>query len=403
MEDVEMKIGEITLELKEVLEAKSQETSELKLKIEELEKKAIALGESDEALAPKLEELEASLKDIEKKLYRTGAPLMENSDLTDRLGLMEKALKELNPTSPRVRFANHLDLDTKFHNTLNGPDGGFLVVPEFVNRILQNVTQISPVRKLASVMTVSSPTVIIPKLTTKLTAYNVGEAESLTESQMKFGQVTINLRQIGAQAIFTRQVIRDSAIDLLGLLSAKATEAFAYKEGVDFISGSGVNAPEGLLTASGTGTVTSATSGTVVIDDIMNMFKTIPHGYNPALLMNKNTLIKLFQQKSSGSGEFLINTNGAEGLNFQIGNVAATICGVPVYIMPALADVAVSSKSVILADLAQGYQVVVNGGMEILRDDLTQGANGMVVFNMFSAVGGAVVLPEAIVVLTTHA
>ncbi len=71
--------------------------------------------------------------------------------------------------------------------------------------------------------------------------------------------------------------------------------------------------------------------------------------------------------------------------------------------MPALADVAVSSKSVILADLAQGYQVVVNGGMEILRDDLTQGANGMVVFNMFSAVGGAVVLPEAIVVLTTHA
>ncbi|MGC2745071.1 MAG: phage major capsid protein, partial [Candidatus Angelobacter sp.] len=115
--------------------------------------------------------------------------------------------------------------------------------------------------------------------------------------------------------------------------------------GADLINGNGTSAPQGLLTAAALG-ATSATSGTVVSSDVEALYFSLNRisRNSPACrwLMNDTTYSVIKKFKDTAGFPLIQYVDDQEKLY-----------GKNISICPSLPNIAVSSKSIILADLSQ--------------------------------------------------
>lgn len=243
---------------------------------------------------------------------------------------------------------------TNAYSEQDPSSGGFLVPEETRSTLLQLALDQSVVRSRATVISMGSLTTKIPFVdhTTNVGSvfggmvfYWVGESETITATQAKFGNVKLEANKLVGGARIPNELWNDAPA-LTTWLEMAAPQGLAFYEDTAFISGDGVDKPLGVLKSLAKIQVARTTSGTLVPADIYAMYsRMLPQSLgNSVWLVNQTLLPALF-----GMQTIVKNVAGTEnvGGGFPLGvvNIAGspvpTILGRPMIItekMPALAN-----------------------------------------------------------------
>lgn len=296
------------------------------------------------------------------------------------------------------------DEEKKAYNTFTNVDGGFLCPTEYSNELIKDIEEYSALRGVVTVKTTSAKDVEIPKRTSILKAYWKHEAEELTESQSKYGTMTITPHALTALSIASQESLEDAEFDLAAEIRSDTAEAFAVSEGRAFVLGEGdsKNQPYGFLTDPNVAVVTATSSEAAQHSfswkDLLDLVKTVPSAYarNAIFAMSRETLIEMMKM-TDDNGNPIWQSGIATGR-------PNTILGYGYIELPDMPSIGkANAKPVVFADFRQFYRIVDRTDVTITVDATTLAHKRQIRFITSKRVGGAVVQPKAGAILKVKA
>lgn len=192
--------------------------------------------------------------------------------------------------------------------------GGFLVPEEVRTNLMQLAIEKSIVRSQATVITMGSLTTKIPFVDATTTVgsvfggmvfYWIGESQSITPTNAKFGNVKLEANKLVGGARVPNELWMD-APGLGTWLDQAAPVGMGFYEDVAFINGTGVDQPLGVRQSTAKVQYDRAAgSGAIAASDIYGMYaRMLPTSLGSAVwLVNQTALPKLFDL-STGTGGF---------------------------------------------------------------------------------------------------
>jgi HK97 family phage major capsid protein len=124
--------------------------------------------------------------------------------------------------------------------------GGYLVPPEFATDIIDLRETYGVARQVARVVPMSSDTLTIPRRTGGLTAYFVGEASTITDSNKTWDQVNLVAKKLAALTLWSSELNEDAMISIGDDLAGEIAYAFSQKEDECYFNGDGTSTYGGI-------------------------------------------------------------------------------------------------------------------------------------------------------------
>lgn len=288
-------------------------------------------------------------------------------------------------------------------------EGGYLAPIEWDRTITDRLVQVSPIRGIASVQSIS--TAGYSKLFNNrgTTSGWVGETTARPQTNTPtFSPMTYKPGELYANPAATQQMLDDAEVNLEQWLAGEVETEFAYQEGIAFLTGTGANdRPNGLLTyVTGAAnaaahpwgdikTVGSGAVGGITADALVDLIYELPEEYtaNARFLMNRTTQGTVRKLKD-GQGNYLWQPSYVAGQ-------PATIAGYPVTTVAGMPNVAANSIPAMFGDFKRGYQIVDRTGVRVLRDPFTN--KPFVQFYTTKRVGGGLLNPDVLKALKINA
>ena len=337
-----------------------------------------------------LSALQAQVTDVAKKSNRVGGS-DRNADVEAHSAAFDKWA--------RKGIDDNLEALERKAVTLNNGDasGGFLVPETWEAGIRDDLRTLSPIRLRSTVIQVSSDDYRYLKNLRGLQTGWVGETDARPETATPtLSETKVPMGEIYANPAASQRALDDSAFDLEAWLNQNISEEFAIEENKAFVTGNGINKPQGILTTAGLPTVASGaaaavTNPDVIVDMIYKM--TAAYRTGAAFYSNGATTAGLRKLKD-GQGNYI----------WQPGLVAGTPATLGGYEQVELEDmpaVAAGAFPMFFANLKQGYMIADRIGIRTLRDPYTH--KPFVHFYATKRVGGMVQDPKAFVLLKVAA
>jgi HK97 family phage major capsid protein len=129
----------------------------------------------------------------------------------------------------------------------SGSTGGYLVPPEVSGELLKIREQSNILRPLFSQIQVNADVLRIAAQTSGLLAGWVAELAEKPESELSFGEISVNVFWKAGMAVVSNQLLRNSNPSIDSLIYNDLGRRLAALEEIAFISGSGTGQPLGLL------------------------------------------------------------------------------------------------------------------------------------------------------------
>jgi HK97 family phage major capsid protein len=397
----------MSLELKKAIDDLGTAFAEFKSTNEErLQKlqKGQSVTELDQKLAKlsdrlsDLDQIKADIEALQAKANRPGAGKNEDPVKAEHKQAFGKFLRKGNDDGL-------LDLERKAYNVTTDADGGYAVPEELDRDILSLMKDVSPIRSIATVRTIS--TADYKKLVNirGTTSGWVDEDDPRTAtSSSQLAAVMPFMGEIYAFPQATQQMLDDVFFNAESWLTDEVSVDFAQKEGAAFITGDGTKKPKGFCAYT-----------TAATPDSSRAFGTLEHiatGVSndwPAS-EKENKLIDLIYAVKQGyraNARFVIGRpmlgeirkfRDTEGnLLWQPGLQAgqpSQLLGYPVTEAEDMPVKAANSLSVAFGDFKRGYLIVDRIGTRVLRDPFTN--KPYVGFYVTKRLGGCVVDSQAI-------
>lgn len=398
--------------------------AEVKKLVDDLGKSVHDMRQNNEAKMAELAKNNgvAELKAAQEKLDEQVANMVKGlTDLQRANALGADNQKSNDDVAPEIKAAfSHLvrrgegGLDAKSLSSLTNPDGGYLVPRDTSGRIIKKAQDYSPMRRYASVQSISGDALEGLNDNGVISTGWVGETASRTvTATTQLGMWKVPAHEIYANPQATQRMLDDAEINVEAWISGKLAEAFGQAEASAFISGDGVGKPRGILSRTFATTtdasrawgtvqkVASGASGAFVAtpnaaDCLISLMTALHPKYwaGAIFAMNRYTLGEVMKLKDD-TGAYIWQPN------FQLG-AAGTILGQKVDAsFDHLPSLGAASKSIVFGDFSNAYQIVDKKGITILRDPLTN--KPYVGFYTTRRVGGDVINSEAYKVLSFEA
>lgn len=278
------------------------------------------------------------------------------------------------------------------------PDGGYTVTPAIDERIVKRIYETSPMRQLATVVTIG---------TDKMEGFNdldegsagwVGEKQPRPETSTPgLGKWEIPVHEMYAMPKSTQKLLDDSMFDIEAWLAEKTSDKFTRTENAAFVSGTGVLQPKGLWAYDSVATadatrawgkfehVNTGTNGGFGIapsgsDKLIDLVFKLKASYrsNANWMMSRATLAEVRKLKD-GDGNYLWQPDFSQ-------RQGGLVLGYPVAEGEDVPALSTGSKSIAFGDFREAYTIVDRAGIRVLRDPLTQ--KGFVLFYTTRRVGG---------------
>lgn len=395
------KFGEDSAEFKE-FQAKTEKVfDETEKKNQELVKQMAEEVKKNDALKERMESLELEI------VTKSQASDVDYKTMPEYKAFEQVIRHGLDGVSDEER-KTFLDYHRE-QKTLRSDDqtrGGYLVVNEQDNQIIKQITEISNVRQIARVKTVSKKTLDIPTRTGIPSATYEGEAEAGNDTNSTYGAEQVTTYRLTNTIPFTQDQMMDSSFDLMSEINMDNGEAFAQAEGRGFVNGTGFKQPEGFLQHAALSTAFNASTnlvgyretenvGAITGDDLLLMTGDLKVGYNPMFVFNRQTLAKLRTLKGT-DGHYLWQENLAPG-------APNTIAGEPYMVLQDMPSIAANSFSVAYGDFMRGYCITDRTGTLMIMDEYSQKRKAIIELTFHRWNTGQVILPEAIKLLRTKA
>lgn len=142
---------------------------------------------------------------------------------------------------------------------LVGSDGGFLVPPQFSEKIFEKVFAPDALLSKTDGYTTAGNSMVFPRLKEDsratgsrhggVTSYWVSEGDSITESRPKFGRLEMILHKLACLGVVTEELLTDSGTALNTYLSNIFAKEISFMVGNAIFRGTGAGQPMGILNA----------------------------------------------------------------------------------------------------------------------------------------------------------
>jgi HK97 family phage major capsid protein len=292
-------------------------------------------------------------------------------------------------------------------------NGGYLLPPPTVGRIVKKVFELSPIRAIASVQQVSTDA-LEGLYDNDESSYGwVGEvAARTTTTTPTLGKYRIEVAEMYADPKCSQRLLDDAAVDHEAWLAAKVADKFSRVEGYAFINGTGVGQPRGFasytMATTGDGSRTwgqiekvkttangdfAASNPADKLFDLIQAFKTV-YLQNARWVTTREVIAKVRKFKESTTNAYMWQPGLAQG-------TPDTLLGYPIVIAQDVPALATGSLSMWLGDWMEAYQIVDRFGIRTLRDPFTD--KPYVHFYSTRRVGGGVVNFEALKAISFEA
>jgi HK97 family phage major capsid protein len=297
-------------------------------------------------------------------------------------------------------------LESKAMSVVSDPDGGFAVPSELSERIISRQYDTTPLRQMATVMTINSDAVEMLRDTDDAEALWLNELDTRSDTEAgQFGRVRISAFELHAQPKATQKLLDDANVNIEEWIVNKIAARFARRENNAFVNGDGVTMPRGFATypVAATGDdsrawgtfeyVATGASGAFASsnpgDALISLMHKLRAGYLPkaAWMMPRTASEAIRKFKESTTNAYIWQPGLAAG-------APSTLLGYPVHLGEDMPTVAANSLSVAFGNFADAYTIVDRVGVRILRDPYT--AAPFVKFRCNKRVGGDVTNFEAV-------
>ena len=276
-------------------------------------------------------------------------------------------------------------------------DGGYVVPTELEAQIGKRLSQLSPIRAIASVRQMSASVLRKPFALTGFasgwTAETGARAQTATPT---LTELQFPAMELYAMPAATQTLLDDSAVDIDEWISAEVEVAFAEQEGTAFVLGDAVNKLRGFLnyptvaesawtwgnfgyTPTGvSGALPASNPSDILVDTVF----TLKSGYrqNANWVLNRKTQ-GIIRKLKDVNGEYLWQPSAIAGGK-------ATLMGFPVVEAEDMPNIGANSMSVAFGDFSRGYLIADRIGVRVLRDPYS--AKPYVLFYTTKRVGGGV-------------
>jgi HK97 family phage major capsid protein len=373
-------------------ESKSNHEERLK----ELEKKASL----DSALAHKMAHLSDEVVEKMKQFERIGVAYQRPAfDVSSEASSYAEESKA--DFVKYIRKGEGSGFDIKALSTTQEHGGGYLIPRVVVNRIGQDLQKYSPLRRLASVMQISSSSVDLLIDKKGADVGWVGETEERAEtSTPELQKLSILVHEMYARPKATQKLLDDAMMNVEEWLSEKVALKMSEAEHQAFINGDGNKKPKGILSYP---TVLGSAwewgklehievDAELTVDHLLDMIGSLKRSLmeGASWLMSRSAFGELRKLKTKGQYIWHPSLEDKD---------KTTLFGYPVEVsddMPAYAKDK-ASKPVLFGNFKAGYQIVDRADIHVLRDPFS--SKPYVEFYTTKRVGGDVINFEAIKVL----
>ncbi|KPA99966.1 phage major capsid protein [Ahrensia marina] len=348
-----------------------------------------------------LDELKQNVDERLKTVEEKSADDAETKALKDRLDKIEAKSnrpegsdKENGEVSAELKaFGTYLrrgdkgnEAELKALTVADDEQGGYLAPAETSTEFIRDLVEYSPIRSVASVRSIGSPSVKYPKRTGITNAQWEGETEESEESAPSFGQVEVPAHKLMTYVDLSNELLADSGGTAEAEVRLALAEDFGQKESVSFVNGSGVKQPEGLLTNADISEYKNGHATDLKSDAMVKAMYDLPAAYrnNGTWMMNGTTLAAVRLLKD-GDGRYLWQPS------FQAGQ-PETILGRPVIEAVDMPDIEAQSTPIMFGDFS-AYRIVDRLAMSILVNPYILATKGITRIHATRRVGGKVIQP----------
>ena len=303
-------------------------------------------------------------------------------------------------------------METKDYNSLDDSLGGVAVIPFLDSAIDKLMREVSPIRAMADVVTISTDKYEQIKMNQDNGAVwekNLASFTAQTKNNT-FSKLSIPIENLFSFSIFHKNLVDDNSFNLVNTILTNSAEDFALTEATSFWNGNGVGEMFGLLSTADASQsfdeierIETAAQTTITIEDIYDLIGALLMGYenNAQFKAHRLTiqLLRKFRSDSgagAGTGTFLWEPSN------QVG-VPARFAGFPISQAPELSSTpeVASTESIVFGDFRKGYKIIDRMGLEVQRDNLTQYPS--IKYNSHKRTGGGTNKGEALKILKTKA
>jgi HK97 family phage major capsid protein len=288
-------------------------------------------------------------------------------------------------------------LEEKAWSAGSPTDGGLTIPIEVENTITSALRQVSPIRAIAANRQVSGTLYKKPFASSGASVGWVGEISARPETGAPvLAELTFPTMELYAMPAATQTLLDDSSTNIEEWLAGEVRQAFAEQENVAFVSGDGVNKPQGFLSypkaansgwtwgkigyfLSGAAGAFPASNAADVLIDLAYSLKT-PYRVNGHWAMNRATQAEIRKLKD-GEGNYLWRPGQQAGAD-------ASLMGFPIAEIEEMPSIAANAFALAFGDFSRGYLVVDRIGVSVLRDPYS--AKPYVLFYTTKRVGGGV-------------
>lgn len=209
--------------------------------------------------------------------------------------------------------------------------GGYLVPSPLATEVYRIMPDVAVMRKIASVVPMTSQTLDLSTLTARPYAYWTGEYVSKTTTSAEFGRVTLSVNDLVCLLPVTHQLLNDANINMVSFITQLFAEAIAREEDKAFFTGSGTGRPKGISTE----TIASRSAGASIdFDDILDLLDLVPQAVRnapkAAFVANKQA-IKLLRKVKDTDGDYIWRMGGNGARSGQIERLPDTLYEYPIY------------------------------------------------------------------------
>jgi HK97 family phage major capsid protein len=249
-----------------------------------------------------------------------------------------------------------------------GTNASSIVPTDFYDMLIAHLIEVSGVMQCGPTVlnTGGGETLQVPKTTAHSTAASAAQAGNLPTSDPAFSMQSLSAWKYGVLLQVARELIDDTAVDLLGYLAMQAGRALGNAFGTDLVNGTGTNQPTGIVTAATTGVTGSVTgvSGAPSYANLVDLEYSVIAPYRQS-----RSCYWLAADKTIGGFRKITDTVGR-----PIWEPSAVLgspdllLGKPLVADPFMPAQATSAKAIAFGDFSQ-YFVRLVGGVRFERSD----------------------------------
>lgn len=221
--------------------------------------------------------------------WSPGAEFERKYRVEDRFGSIGEYLQAIKEERAPSSMKNRDELLQKlanvrsFQNSFGSEDpgaGGFLIPEIMRSELLQLALEDTIVRSRATVIPMSTLRVPVPTVDETSHAsslfggvvfYWAEEAASLTESQAKFGRVTLDAKKLTGFFKVPNELLADAPA-FSGWFDSRIPAGLAWYEDVAFLTETGAGTPQGVIGSPGCANVTRGTGSHIKYADLVTMY-----------------------------------------------------------------------------------------------------------------------------------